>query len=221
MNDAITIILDNLNIKEIIKCVLICHNYKFIIQNHHWINKTIKLTSANINYVMNNYNFKNIKIYNCDVDLYINKLKNCHTLDLSCTNITNESVKELKNCHTLNLSFCNKITDESVKELKKCHTLNLSDTNITDESVKELKNCHTLDLSGTNITDESVKELKNCHTLDLSGTNITDESVKELKNCHTLYLTDTNITDESVKKSPSLNLRNYGLKCQKNEHVNK
>jgi hypothetical protein len=149
MNDAITIILNNLNIKEIIKCVLICHNYKFIIQNHHWINKTIKLTSANINYVMNNYNFKNIKIYNCDVDLYINKLKNCHTLDLS--------VKELKNCHTLNLSFCNKITDESVKELKNCHTLYLSHTNITDESVKELKNCHTLDLSGTNITDRVPK----------------------------------------------------------------
>jgi Leucine-rich repeat (LRR) protein len=181
MQDVIILILGNLNIKEIIKCELICQDYKFIIRNHYWINKKIMLASINIDYVLNNYNFKNIKINsNIDVNMYINKLKHCHTLDLTCTNIMDESVKELKNCHTLNLSGTN-ITDESVKELKNCHTLHLGWTKITDESVKKLKNCHTLYLSDTNITDESVKELKNCHTLNLSGTNITDESVKELK----------------------------------------
>jgi Leucine-rich repeat (LRR) protein len=165
MNGVIIIILDNLDIKEIIKCELICHNYKFIIRNYYWINKQIRLKSINIDYVLNNYNFKNIKINPCRIHLYINKLKNCHTLDLSDTNITDVSVKELKNCHTLNLYWCKNITDDSIKELKNCHTLNLSRTKITDEGVKELKNCHTLKLSFTKITDVSVKELKNCHTL--------------------------------------------------------
>jgi hypothetical protein len=120
MNDVIIIILDNLDIKEIIKCELICQNYKFIIRNYYWINKQIRLTLTNINYVLNNYNFKNIRI-NCNLNfnLYINKLKKCHILDLSITNITDESVKELKNCHTLYLSGCENITDKSVKELKK------------------------------------------------------------------------------------------------------
>jgi hypothetical protein len=34
----------------------------------------------------------------------LNILGNCHTLDLSCTKITDKSVKLLGNCHTLDLS---------------------------------------------------------------------------------------------------------------------
>jgi hypothetical protein len=141
MADIIIMILNFLDIKKIIKCELICHDYKFIIQNHHWVNKQIYLKINNIDYVLNNYNFKNIKIsyyYRIDVNLYIHKLKNCHTLDLSNTKITHEIIKELKHCHTLYLNRA-KITDESVKELKNCHTLYLSWTELTDESVKELK----------------------------------------------------------------------------------
>jgi hypothetical protein len=174
MNDVIILILENLNIKEIIKCELICHDYKIIIRNHHWINKQF-IIYDNIDFVLNTYNFKNIKIcynLNIDVNLYINKLKHCHTLNLRDTTITDESVKELKHCHTLNLSGTN-ITDESVKELKHCHTLNLSRCRkITDESVKELKNCHALDLGWTKITDKSINELKNCHALYVNGTDI-------------------------------------------------
>jgi hypothetical protein len=183
MEDVIILILDNLNSKEIIKCELISHCYKVIIRKHHWINKQFYLWKY-IDHVLTNYNFKNIMINSrySDVNRYIYNLKNCHTLDLRYTNITNESVKELKNCHTLNLSWTN-ITDKSVKELKNCHILYLTGTNVTDESVKELKNCHTLYLSFCKkITDNSVKELKNCHSLYLNATNVTDECIKKLKN---------------------------------------
>jgi hypothetical protein len=76
-------------------------------------------------------------------------------LNLCNTKITNEDVAYLKNCHTLNLSWT-KITD--VIELKNCHTLNLIGTDITDFS--GLKNCHTLNLSWTKITDECIKMLR-------------------------------------------------------------
>lgn len=89
---------------------------------------------------------KTWKFYNVNLDWYtklntqhIKLLSNCHTLDLSNTNITDESVKMLSNCHTLGLNFTF-ATDESVKMLGNCHTLNLRGMKITDDSVKILGN---------------------------------------------------------------------------------
>src|SRR5260221_248816 len=91
-----------------------------------------------MNHIVNNFNFSNLRLVHIIQYFDIKYLKKCHTLNLACTNITDESVKELKNCHTLNLSY----------------------TNITDESVKRLKNCHTLDLSGTKITNITIFYLR-------------------------------------------------------------
>src|ERR687891_443414 len=108
IDDLFLTIIDFLNFKKILNLKLISKHYAYIISS------------------------------NDDINDHIAKFKHCHSLDLS---------------HT-------KVTDESVKELKDCHTLDLSNTNVTDESVKELKNCHTLYLSHTNVTGDLIKNLR-------------------------------------------------------------
>jgi len=166
-----------MDLQELIKLEQLSKYHRDIIRSYPWDHLMVRLMNKTL-YVLKMYKFMK--------------------LDLSFTDVTDESVKELKNCHTLNLGWT-KVTDKSVKELINCHILNLRSTKVTNESVKELKNCHILDLGWTEVTDESVKELKNCHTLDLCGTKVTDESVKELINCHTLDLNWTNVTDECRK----------------------
>src|SRR5436190_624111 len=80
------------------------------------------------------------------------------------------------------------VTDESVSHLTQLHTLDLSDTIVTDESVRYLTQLHTLDLRGTQVTDESVCYLTRLHTLNLKNTKVTDESVRYLTRLHTLNL---------------------------------
>ncbi len=132
-----------------------------IIRSNRWIN--IEVTAEDdsmMQSIIDNYSFENLFVGpGCNVNLFINKLSKCHTLDLCCTDITDESVKKLKNCHTLNLA-CANIIDECAKKLKNCHTLNLSYTCITDESAKKLKNCHILYLAGTEVTNECIEKLR-------------------------------------------------------------
>ena len=71
-----------------------------------------------LEYIINNYNFKKLDLdWRINVNDYIYKLTNCHTLYLSGTNITDESVKELKNCHELTLYGAG-IIDTIAKELR-------------------------------------------------------------------------------------------------------
>ena len=161
-DDIFNLILEKTNnIKFVVGLEVLSKHYKKIIRYYGWHIQVNIRNDIVFERIVNNYNFKNLKISSrCDINLFINKLKNCHTLDLQNTNITDESVKLLGNCHTLNLSYTN-ITDESVKLLGNCHTLYLFFCiKITDESVKLLGNCHTLDLFNTKITNESVKLLK-------------------------------------------------------------
>lgn len=177
--DLFLTICDYFNMKQMIKLELLSKDHSRLIRKTPWSHNVVIENTGIMNHVIKNYQFKTLHIWlYIDVNLYIDYLKHCHTLRVTGTNITDESVKQLKNCHTLFLSL-NNITDESVKTLKNCHTLHLSHNN-TDESVKELNNCHTLSLTDTKITDESVKML-NCKILTLFNTNVTDECIKILR----------------------------------------
>ena len=85
----------------------------------------------------------------------IEALGTVHTLDLSCTNVTDADVVALGasgRIHTLDLR-CTKITDVGAVALGKVHALNLSRTKVTDVSAIALCTVHTLNLGYTNITD--------------------------------------------------------------------
>ncbi len=148
-------------LEQLIDFQLVSKSFLDLVRKCHWIHTPVCLNNDSVcSFVLNHFKFRNLIFSSmCNVNSFIGLIKNCHTLYLSWTNITDESVIELKNCHTLDISLT-KITDESVKELKNCHTLYISGKKITDESAKELKNCHTLHLNGTDITDECVKELR-------------------------------------------------------------
>ena len=165
------------------------------IKSHNWYIPVKINKIEDIDYILNNYKFLNIDLSSCYkqiTDANVEKLGNCHTLNLTnCKQITDKSVEKLGNCHTLDLRDCNQITDKSVEKLGNCHTLNLAGCHeITDKSDEKLGNCHTLCLAYCNqITDKSVEKLGNCHTLYLwSCDQITDKSVNKLKeNGHIVY----------------------------------
>ena len=126
--------------KQLFDLQLVSKSFLDLVRKCHWVHTLVYLKNDSIcSFVLNHFKFRNL-LFNskCNVNSFIGLIKNCHTLDLYWSNITDESVKELKNCHTLNL-FGTMITDESAKELKNCHTLFLVMTNITDECVKELR----------------------------------------------------------------------------------
>ena len=128
------------DVKEIIKLTTVSKLFMKTIKNHYWYFCVNVKNDIVLEYVLDNYKFKNLKInMKCNVNRFIEKLINCHTLDLSYT----------------------KVTDASVEKLINCHTLNLRETNITDASVEKLINCHSLDLRYTKVTDASVKKLRN------------------------------------------------------------
>ena len=142
------------NIKDLINYSSISKQHNIIIKKNRWLHIILKLSkNSQLLLMIKNYNFGNI--------------------DLSYSNMTDESVSKLINAHTLYLSGTN-VTDESVFKLTNAHTLYLGGTNVTDESVSKLINAHTLILSCTNVTDKSVSKLINAHTLDLSCTKVTD-----------------------------------------------
>ena len=119
-NDTFILVLEKTNnIKFVIGLEVLSKHCQKIIRNHNWNMQVEIKNNIVLEHVIDNYNFKNLKISRkCDINSFIDKLKNCHTLHLSGTNITDESVKLLGNCHTLDLSYCKKITDESVKLLR-------------------------------------------------------------------------------------------------------
>ena len=183
-----------LNMKQIIRLELLSTDHHLLIRKTTWYRKVLVYNEIILNHIVKNYRFKNLSLSRkINVNLYIDYLKNCHTLDLNGTNITDENVKELKNCYDLDLSYT-KITD--VTALTNCYHLNLQGTTITNLPV--FTNCHELNLKSTYITDESIK-LLNCYHLNLSNTNITNKSINQLKNYDVLNLSYTNITKVGFK----------------------
>src|ERR1700728_303149 len=101
-----------INILSIIRLESLSKHHKVLIRTNTWMMYTIKIKHQTIiEFVVENYNFKKYNFGSVVfTDKIIHKLKNCHTLDLSCTKITDESVCYFENCHKLNLAFTN-ITD--------------------------------------------------------------------------------------------------------------
>lgn len=188
------------------------------VQKTKFFNISIRINSKKkLKQMIKNYMFYDLDLSNTNImDKNINDFFNCtpyfipfdhhisyshlmcHTLDLSRTNITDDTVLKLIHYRTLNLSNCKNITDISASQLNNCHTLNLSWTNITDISVSKFDKCQILNLSGTKITDTSVLKLINCYILNLSWTNINDISVSKLFNCNTLDLFKTKVSNECI-----------------------
>ena len=112
-------------IKEIIQLELLSKYHQNIIRTIDWFKEVKVKNDSVLEHVLKYYKFRWLNISSiCDVNGFIKELKNCHTLNLAGTKITDASVKELKNCHTLYLYGTN-ITDANVKELKNCHTTGL------------------------------------------------------------------------------------------------
>ena len=103
-----------LNMKQVINLELISKYHHLLIRKTTWFLKVNIKSEQLLNHIIKNYHFKNLSIFNINVDLYIDYLKNCHTLDLSYTNVTD--VSDLKNCHTLNLSST-KVTEVSALKI--------------------------------------------------------------------------------------------------------
>src|SRR5579863_6250172 len=85
--------------KEIVRLELLSSHHQKIIRNHGWMKILGVLNDTRMEYIIKNYRFKNLNIYSwVNVNYYATELKNCQILDLSGTNITDESVRELKKC---------------------------------------------------------------------------------------------------------------------------
>lgn len=111
-------------------------------------------------------------------------LKNCHTIDISHSNITDIGVSFLENCRNINLSWCNNISPKSLVFLKNCHTIKLSGSHITDDYIKILTKSkyYRISLICANITNNYVK-LLNCQFLTIFCCgNITSDCVEYLRN---------------------------------------
>src|SRR5579862_5359683 len=95
------------SIKNIIHLSLLSSSHLKSVRKYSWKNTISLLNNNMMQIIIDNYNFKVLKL---SPSITFNKvvleyLKHCHTLDLTwCYNITDESVKELKNCHTLYLT---------------------------------------------------------------------------------------------------------------------
>ena len=154
------------NYKKIVESTVLSKSISSVVKFHNWYIPANIDTIDNLNYILNNFKFKNLNIRNCSTLITDNdaeKLGNCYSLDLSfCYKITDKSVEKLGNCRILNLSFCYQITDESVEKLGNSLYLNLSNCDkITDKSVEKLTNCRTLCLYGCDkITIECINKLK-------------------------------------------------------------
>jgi len=140
INDIFVLLCQELTQNNIFKFELISKFHKKIIKTNSFYNVSVyvKKNSA-LRHIFNKYKFKNLILnHNCDVNLYIHKLKKCFKLDLESSDIL----------------------DSNILKLRKCHTLNLSHTSITNDTVKKLKHCYELILNGTDLDGEVVDELK-------------------------------------------------------------
>ena len=121
LEDLFFTICDYFTLKEIVKYEILSKNHLKMIRQHVW--------------------FHCLKIQNNDLVLILIKRYQLKNLDLSFSDVTDETVK-LLNCHNLNL-FATSVTDESVKHLQ-CHDLTLLGTNISGTTLTLLRNNGTI-----------------------------------------------------------------------------
>lgn len=200
--DLLLLICGELNTPNLIKCKLISITHQNIIINGDWVNTPLYIGNDKmLSYVLDNYKFKNLDInpYCSTINANIYRLKKCHTLNISWSNITDENIQKLKGCYGLNVAGTN-INNSTIKKLKNLNWIDLSITNVTDKCLEQLQNCEKLYLACTKITDKGVELLSKCHTLNLNGTKITDKSIIKLKNCHTLSLARTFISSKCANE---------------------
>ncbi len=105
----------------------------------------------------------------------------------SCTQITNEGIKNLPNhLEDLKLDFCTLLTEEAIKNLPKdLRKLSLAEWVLTDELLKNLpEKLDSLGLGLTGLKDANLKNLpKELESLELFGCQwLTDEHLKNLPN---------------------------------------
>jgi hypothetical protein len=191
-------------LKNMVKLQLLSQRHKYIIRTEKFHNQQIIINNnALADYLLFNYNFKNIKItYNVtEIAKYKYVLKNCYNLDVGCvSNVDDNIVQYFGNCNKLNLEQTT-ITDKSIKYLEKCNYVYLFNCNISN--VTNLRNCHTVDIGSMSnrfIKDDNIIALKHCNTLILKGCwGITNKSIKQLGNCYRLDISYTNASNSSIK----------------------
>ena len=71
------------DVEEIIKLATVSKLFMLSIRKHNWYFCVNIKNDIILEYVLNNYNFKNLRINKtCNVNNFIEKLINCHTLNL-------------------------------------------------------------------------------------------------------------------------------------------
>lgn len=141
MEDIWPLILENIgNMRKIIQLSQINKLLLRIIKTHIWYLKIFIDNNDILEYILNNFHIKNLCLSSaCDVNHYINRLIYCHTLDLRCMNVTDDSVKKLIHCSILDLCFTN-VSDAGVEKLIHCRKLYLYRTRVTDQCKQKLRN---------------------------------------------------------------------------------
>ena len=83
LSDIFLSICNNLELKEIIKLELLSINHQLMIKNNNWFKYFYVKNDIIFDHVLKNYKLKNLSISNdCNINIFINKLKNCHTAGL-------------------------------------------------------------------------------------------------------------------------------------------
>src|SRR5579863_10117273 len=78
----------------ILKLELLSSHHQRIIRNHNWMIKLYVSYDTEMEYISRNYRFKNLNIgLQIDINRFIGELKNCHTLNLCHTKVTDASIK--------------------------------------------------------------------------------------------------------------------------------
>lgn len=178
--DMFLCICDLFKMLDILKLQRISKFHLRLIRTNNWYKMVYTKNDIILEHILDKYNFKNLHISSGSyINYYIHKLKYCHTLNVSGTSITDESVCELINCKILDLHGTN--VTYSVSKLINTEILDLRWTRITDDIVSKLVNCRILNLSYcTRITDAGIINLTNCKKMCLTGTSISFECIHKL-----------------------------------------
>ncbi len=210
--------------------------------NLHRLSSFNQVLNAQIGGLIQNLTL--IKPSQSNLQLVLKHCRNCESLDLINSNITDTGLKKLSQNLThltsLNLKNCQQITDQGLTHLKNLtslQSLNLSGCKkITDQGFAHLKNLNSLqslDLRHTKLTDQGLAHLKNLNSLqslDLCSCDITDQGLahlKDLTSLQSLNLSFCDITDQGLAHLKDLtslqslnlsfcNITNQGLAHLKN-----
>src|SRR5579863_9872217 len=81
-------------IRDIIRLELLSSHHQRIIRSHNWMKMLYVHNDSEMEYIVKNYRFRNLRISRrVSINLFIKELKNCHILYLSCTSVTDASIR--------------------------------------------------------------------------------------------------------------------------------